>query len=216
VSVKLAKLLTYAYANPSLPTARVRKDRLQPLQSARGMGLEMMDLDGMAEVLPSGGAGGYRTWRKAVSRGINHAQTPFCAYRAPHVASTSGVDLCSDKHRWLSDPLTDSSSAGPMARRASPQWLCPNATCGIAVVHGNHPISVGRKRSADFSCHRLTKTQQYKISRLAKDDAHELHRITWNDQYPLFEHLAYSLLEDPNRTSIPALNANVQIDICLV
>ena len=39
------------YANPNLPTASLRKDLLLFLQTARGLGLEMVGLDGLAEVL---------------------------------------------------------------------------------------------------------------------------------------------------------------------
>jgi hypothetical protein len=163
VSSKPAKHLRYDYAGPNLPSATLRKGLLLLLQSARGLGMEMEGLDGLAEVLERVTAAdgldelhrltAYRTCRNTASRGIDQEQTPLCAKRVTHVASVSGVDLCSDKYRWLSDPLTDASSEGPMARSASPQWLCPNATGGIAVVHesdgrlrvvhGNHPISVG-------------------------------------------------------------------------
>jgi len=63
-----------------------------------------VDLDGEVAGLTSAGDEGYRTWRNAVSRGIDHDQTPLSAYRVPHVALASGVDLCSDNNRWLPDP----------------------------------------------------------------------------------------------------------------
>ena len=163
MSRMLASHLKSDCAKPNLPSASLRENRLLFLQTAwGGRGLEMVGLDGLAEVLERVNAAAgldelhkltaYRTCRNTISRGIDEEQTPLCAKRRTHVASVSGVDLCSDQYRWLSDPFTDAASEGPMARSSSPQWLCPNATCGIAVVHGSdgrlrvvhryHPISV--------------------------------------------------------------------------
>ena len=51
MSSTLAKDLSNVQDNPNLPTASLRKDRLLFLRSARGMGLEILGLDGLAEVL---------------------------------------------------------------------------------------------------------------------------------------------------------------------
>ena len=51
MSSQLAKQLRNVQGNPSRPAASVLKGRLQLLQSARGLGLEMVGLDGLAEVL---------------------------------------------------------------------------------------------------------------------------------------------------------------------
>ena len=48
---ELANQLSDGYANPNLPTASLRKDRCCSCRPTGGMGLEMVGLDGLAEVL---------------------------------------------------------------------------------------------------------------------------------------------------------------------
>lgn len=55
---KLAKELADDYANPNFPTAHLRKDLLLFLQTARGLGLETVGLDGLAALLERATAAG--------------------------------------------------------------------------------------------------------------------------------------------------------------